>query len=188
VIDADDETNERRIKSMEFAPYYNSELKPQDEFDELFFIDWDHRKFNVFDNLMMSCIKRYLKDKFVDAEPINRETRAFFQKYDEELLYFTENLGRNINLDGIEIFEKYKNHMGSAYHKRMNPRWFYAGLRKISAISDKISEIVLSRSHGRRLIFIIGNIENIPKDPKSGVDGVARVSQEKGTSAPDFPF
>lgn len=138
VLDAEGDTNKRRMKELEFAPYYSAKLTPQDEFGELLFYDWSKEDWSKFDNLMLWCCQLYIDRGFIDMPSINKDRRLFLQKYGEDMLSFIENLPCGEKLRKLETFKKYKNYMGDGFPKKMTNRSFYQGFSKGCLISDVI--------------------------------------------------
>ena len=58
----------RRRWELELSQYYNSKKTPLDEFDKLLFDDWDKEEWLRFDNYMLSCLQKYIKNGFTKAE------------------------------------------------------------------------------------------------------------------------
>jgi hypothetical protein len=50
-----------RIYQMELFPFYNSEHKPIDDFQQYFFYDWNYDNWNEFYSFMAFCISLYLE-------------------------------------------------------------------------------------------------------------------------------
>jgi len=55
----DDSTN-RRFKEFKLKPYYNINHKPQHEFKNRFFEEWDNLEWNKFYSFMFRCVTYYL--------------------------------------------------------------------------------------------------------------------------------
>lgn len=51
----------RRIKVVEFAPYFSPQHTPLDEYGHLIFDDWDQDEWNRFYNYMFWCVRYYLE-------------------------------------------------------------------------------------------------------------------------------
>jgi len=141
VLDSEGETNKRRLKEVELAPYYKSSLTPQDEFGELFFIDWDEGNWSMFDTLMIHCVQRYLKRDFVDVESTNKNKKLFFQKYGEETLDWIERQPAGEELRKQKLYVSYKEEMFDVVSGRMTNMKFYAAMKLAPKASDIIKEV-----------------------------------------------
>lgn len=58
---ADEGATRRRITYMEFSPWYNPDHTVVDDFNHMFFDDWDSEQWNLFDNFMAECVMYYLR-------------------------------------------------------------------------------------------------------------------------------
>lgn len=52
---------------LAFSNYYNDHHKPSDDFNEMFFDDWDYEQWNLTWNLIANCIQLYLRFGVVEA-------------------------------------------------------------------------------------------------------------------------
>lgn len=50
-----------RIEFMSFSNYYNRQFTPEKDFGHLFFVGWDERQWQLFDNLMAECVMLYMR-------------------------------------------------------------------------------------------------------------------------------
>jgi len=81
---------EDRLFEVEFSDYYNKNHKPLDDFDKLFFDEWDEVEWNRFDNFMLECVELYLKEGLVEYEQINLERRKLLDNTAPEFIEFAE--------------------------------------------------------------------------------------------------
>jgi len=66
----------RRKWELELFQHYNNNYTPQDEFGTLFFgDDWNSDEWCQFDNYMISCLQRYLKDGLMTSDFVNLKIR-----------------------------------------------------------------------------------------------------------------
>jgi hypothetical protein len=66
---------ERRKWELELHQRYNKDFTPIDEFDKLFFSEWDDDDYCGFDNYMVRCIQGYLKTGLVKSKFVNLKLR-----------------------------------------------------------------------------------------------------------------
>jgi hypothetical protein len=55
-----DASTEARFYEYKFKPYYNASFTPKDEFNEMFFEDWDSKEWNKFYSYIFRCVRYYL--------------------------------------------------------------------------------------------------------------------------------
>ena len=161
VLDAEGATNERRMKEIEFSPYYSPTFTPQDEFDELFFHSWKEEKWCRFDNLMMWCVQQYLKQGFVDSPSIAKNKRLFLQKYGEDVLEWIEKLPTGEKLRKRETFKKFKAELGDILPKNVTSKGFYAAMKSIYKASDVISGVEEDRDSQSTYFILQKNASDV---------------------------
>jgi DNA primase len=95
-----------------FSDYYNAKRKPVDEFGCLFFDEWNPDQWNLFYNLMATCLKLYLEYDIITAPNTTLIKRRLRQEMSEEFftwaeLYFMEGGGKlNTRLEKEEVFRE----------------------------------------------------------------------------------
>lgn len=97
---ANENASKRRIIYMEFSTWYNPDHTLVDDFDHMFFDDWDDEQWNLFDNLMAECVMYYFRSfedcwerKGTGAVPPpmrNIELRTLRQEMSEVLYQWAE--------------------------------------------------------------------------------------------------
>ena len=97
---ANENASKRRIIYMEFSTWYNPDHTLVDDFDHMFFDDWDDEQWNLFDNLMAECVMYYFRSfencwerKGAGAVPPpmrNIELRTLRQEMSEVLYQWAE--------------------------------------------------------------------------------------------------
>lgn len=65
----------RRKWELEFYQHYNKDYTPLDEFGKLMFGDWNDSEWCEFDNYMIECLQRYLRDGLVKSKFVNLPIR-----------------------------------------------------------------------------------------------------------------
>jgi len=146
ILDAEGASNKRRMKEVEFEPYYHAKRTPEDEFGELFFHSWNDDTWFKFDNLMMDCLQSFLKDGFIDPSVSSKTKgkRLFLQKFGEDTLEFIENLPDGEELRKLETFKKYKDAVGETM-KYITSNAFYKALESVPGASDIITDVKYGR-------------------------------------------
>lgn len=93
-----------------FSDYYNAKRKPIDEFGCLFFDEWNQEQWNLFYNLMATCLQLYLQHNIITAPNTTLVKRRLRQEMGEEFFawadtYFMEdNLKLNSRLEKDEMY------------------------------------------------------------------------------------
>ena len=95
-----------------FSDFYNDEHKPKDDFGGLFFDDWDYDQWNLFWNLVASCLQIYLKFGVVQAPRERIEIRQLRQDMGETFLswadeYFSDPEKLNCRLIRKMLYDEY---------------------------------------------------------------------------------
>jgi hypothetical protein len=80
VIEGQGASFEDRVFQVEFAPHYNPDFTPLDEFGHLLFQGWDTDEWAAFDNLMMGFVRSYLMRGLVGYEHVNLKRRKLKQQ------------------------------------------------------------------------------------------------------------
>ena len=65
----------RRKWELELHQHYSKNYTPQDEFEKMFFDDWDTEEWSRFDNYMINCLQLYLKDRLQESQFVNLKIR-----------------------------------------------------------------------------------------------------------------
>lgn len=108
VIKGGGNSHERRKHEFEVAQYYNKTRTPYSEFGRLIFDEWTVDDFTPFDNYMVRCLQKYLKDGLVeqdDAKNINirkfisETNREFYDWANDENLPVGKRIYRNDKYD-----------------------------------------------------------------------------------------
>ena len=76
-IKGEGNSHDRRRHELEIAQYYGKKLTPTDEFGRELFDEWDLEDFNRFDNYMVECLQKYLKEGLVKQNAKNIKLRRF---------------------------------------------------------------------------------------------------------------
>lgn len=101
---------ERRKFEVEVSNYFGAHHTPLDEFNHMFFDDWDSTEWLRFDNFMIDCLKYYLKNGLVKSDYHNLETRKFIKETSFEFYEWSqevENIPINYRKAKNEMFYKF---------------------------------------------------------------------------------
>jgi DNA primase len=79
-----------RMHHIVFSDYYNDTWKPINEFNALFFDEWDSKQWNYFYNLVAISLQLYFRYGLVEAPSRNIEKRRLRQMMGEEFLTWAE--------------------------------------------------------------------------------------------------
>ena len=132
VIKGDNSAIRRRKFEVEIYKHYSDEYQPYDDFKRNFFTDWDESEWNLFDNLMISCIKLYLMAGFVEVNYINLKAKRFIVQTSVEFSQYAENnLKNNRRYVRNDEFAKFMNENPGAYCKSAS--MFYEWMKEYGA-------------------------------------------------------
>ena len=73
-----------------FSDYYNEHHKPTDDFNAVFFDEWDYDQWNLFYNFMAECLQAYLKFGIVRSPEERLELRRLRQTMGEIFLTWAD--------------------------------------------------------------------------------------------------
>jgi DNA primase len=73
-----------------FSDFYNENHKPTDDFNSVFFDEWDYQQWNLFYNFMAECLQAYLKYGIVKSPQDKLELRRLRQTMGEVFLGWAE--------------------------------------------------------------------------------------------------
>lgn len=96
-----------------YSDYYNDDHKPMDDFGIAFFSEWDYEQWNLFYNLMATCIQLYLKLGVVESPNERLEQRRLRQSMGEDFLnwaeeYYSDTSGNiNVKRERKEVYEAF---------------------------------------------------------------------------------
>lgn len=79
---------ERRIYEYEFTDYYGRNRSPKDEFDKIFFDEWDWEDWNSFYNYMVKCVQLYHTYGIIAATYFNSEEKRLERSTSKEFVEF----------------------------------------------------------------------------------------------------
>jgi hypothetical protein len=80
VIEGRGASFEDRTFQVEFSDYYGPDHTPVDEFGHRLFDDWGERQWHEFDNVMMACVRLYLRDGLTPYNHVNVDYRRLKQQ------------------------------------------------------------------------------------------------------------
>jgi hypothetical protein len=77
---------ERRKWELELHQYYTKSFTPMDEFGKLMFGDWNDDEWLHFDNYMIGCLMRFLKNGLVRSSFVNLKVRQLSAETSHEFI------------------------------------------------------------------------------------------------------
>jgi len=80
VIEGDGPSFEDRIFQVEFHPHYDGDHRPVNDFEERFFEEWSGEQWSRFDNIMIYCVREYLRKGLHQYRHVNLEKRRLRQQ------------------------------------------------------------------------------------------------------------
>lgn len=81
---------EGRKFELEFSDHYNEKHTPEMDFGHLFFSGWNDAEWNLFDNLMVNCVKKYLLEGLINYNQINIKEKKLISESCMELRDFLD--------------------------------------------------------------------------------------------------
>ena len=95
-----------------FSDYYNQDHKPQDDFGQLFFHEWDYDQWNLTWNLIADCIQLYLQHGVIQAPSGRIEQRRLRQEITEGFIlwadeYYSDRNRLNTQIPRKDLQESY---------------------------------------------------------------------------------
>lgn len=109
-IKGEGNSHDRRRHELEFAQHYNGQNTPFDEFGRLVFDDWSKADYQAFDNYMIECLQKYLKDGLVHQNAKNLKLRKFIAETSMEFYEWIEdgaNCRRNERVEKKVAFDNF---------------------------------------------------------------------------------
>jgi len=103
-------SHERRIFEIEFAPYFNQEYTPEDEFRRRLFDDWDTDEWNRFDLLMLHALQYFLRVGLQPYAPVNLHLKKFARNTCPDFADFVEGFDFEANQPGAPKQKRYDKH------------------------------------------------------------------------------
>lgn len=109
-IKGEGNSHDRRRHEIEFAQYYGKDITPMSEFKRQLFDDWSEDDYNRFDNYMIGCLQKYLKNGLVNQEAKNINLRKLIAETSMEFYDWindSEMVERGIRHDKLLLFNKF---------------------------------------------------------------------------------
>ncbi len=98
-----------RRHEIEFAPYYNDECTPLQDFGRRFFEEWDSEEWARFYWFMVGCVALYLQQGLLRYEAVNLRERKLIAATCEEFAQFVRTVPQDEQLDKKGILEGFHN-------------------------------------------------------------------------------
>lgn len=98
-------SHERRRHEVEISQYYGRHLTPYEEFKKQLFDDWTDAEFMKFDNYMVYCLSKYLKNGLIEQDAKNINMRKFIAETNMEFYEWSKEEEGNIITDGKRLYK-----------------------------------------------------------------------------------
>ena len=148
--DEDDASTNARFTEYKIKPYYNINFRPRDEFEKLFFDEWDGVEWNKYYSFIFRCVHLFLNrglitikyDKTLDnfnASFGNDVTRDELARIIDEIINIERVVAFSVS-DFLKIYNKYDNplRIEKLFHKNN---------------SKKLIDIYLKSVNGNQFIY-----------------------------------
>ncbi len=162
-IKGEGNSHDRRRHELEIAQYYGRKLTPSDEFGRELFDEWEIEDFNKFDNYMVECLQKYLKDGLVKQNAKNIKLRKFIAETSMEFYEWiqdNDNFPINKRNDKKTYFENFI-HEYQDYKLWLKRKRFDIWVQKYATFIG--SEYQTDVSNGLRW-FMISNENNLNEE------------------------
>lgn len=157
-IKGEGNSHDRRRHELEFSQYYNGNKTPYDEFGRQLFDDWDIDDYKRFDNYMIYCLQKYLKNGLIKQDAKNIKLRKFIAETAMEFYEWIidkNNLPINVRCDKAKYYDDFINEYQD-FKKWLTRKKFNIWIRKYAIYNSFNYED--GNSNGQRW-FCISNGE-----------------------------
>lgn len=142
----DGSSHRRRKFELEISQYYSDTLKPEHEFDKMFFIEWNNDDFLLFDNFMIECAQHYLNKGLVTQELINLPEKRLLAEISAEFSEFMEHnlMAPDEKIQMMAYYRKFTDQYSkSRIVMKTFYRWvvIYCEFHKIACVKQKTNGI-----------------------------------------------
>ena len=137
----------RRQIIIELKNIYGVKHRPIDDFGHRFFDDWDSKQWNIFYNIMLHCVQRFLKDGVSTYAPTYTENKLVKETSQDFVDYCDTHIQLDKEYDKKIMYHKVQRACPHfSYHQRTMTNW-------VNKWAEARGYIVHERpSNGRRFI------------------------------------
>lgn len=153
-----------RVVEFEFADYYSSTFKPEQEFGHWFFRDWNPIEWNRFDNLMMQSVALYFQKGIVLCNSINLNERKLRDETCPEFITFMDDINpvHQEEYDKKALYKRFVDLDSDGNIRNKDLKWmtmrkFTAFLQRYAEYTDNIAGYHTRRSNGSDFILFLYN-------------------------------
>lgn len=167
-IKGEGNSHDRRRHELEIAQYYGKKLTPSDEFGRELFDEWEEEDFSKFDNYMVNCLQKYLKDGLVKQNAKNIKLRRFIAETSMEFFEWSKDrelLPYNVRNEKTEFFNKFTDEYKD-YQKWLSRKKFNQWIQKYCSFMDL--EYIEGNTNGSRWFTI--KDDNFNEEEDYGID------------------
>ena len=127
-----------RFIEFEVTAHFNPSHRPENEFNQWFFRDWDKEEWNKYYNFMLFCICYFLKNGIQKPATINLAMRKLQEETQLELIEFLDDKVESGNLKGIQVktdlFDEFRE-LYTDFQYKLTKRKFTEYVRKYCKMS-----------------------------------------------------
>lgn len=142
-----------RCIEFEVSNYYSKDYSPEDEFKCWFFSDWDEAEWQMFDNLMVFALQKYLQNGLRIPEQINLDRRKLLEQTNADFVEFMDELfvskqispGKELEKRKLleQFLQDYPDYVEHRIFGKM--RGFTNAMRIYSKYSSNVVEVIPER-------------------------------------------
>jgi hypothetical protein len=144
------DSSKDRVFEFEFSNHYSLNHRPEDDFGHWFFTDWDSDEWAKFDNFMMECSCKYLKEGVIISEEINLSQRKQIESTSQDFVFWLQTdveLRPGIEYNKRELYNKFLEAYPEYKDQRFlkNQAGFTRWLKSYANYSDNLKGRIFER-------------------------------------------
>lgn len=107
-ISGSDDSSIARQFVIEFSDYYNAKHQPINDFNKMFYIEWDKNEWNAFYTFMLKCCQLYLANGFTSYNYINLTRKKLIDETNQEFEEFISEFVVGTEYNKKDLYERFK--------------------------------------------------------------------------------
>lgn len=107
-IAGSDDSSIARQFVIEFSDYYNAKHQPINDFNKMFYKEWDETEWNAFYTFMLKCCQFYLANGFASYNYINLTRKKLIDETNQEFEEFISELSLGVEHNKKDLYERFK--------------------------------------------------------------------------------
>lgn len=112
-------SHKRRRFEVEISQYYNENRTPSDDFEKMFFKEWDNIDYLSFDNFIIECCQFYLNKGLIQQVLINLPEKRLMTETNADFLEFMDDFKFEYEIGKKTMLEQFM----SGYTKYRHADW-----------------------------------------------------------------